>query len=88
MLEFIKVKSDEENCPARKSRKREDKDDSRIKTAPHQTPKMSDKKRSNQRTLSAIHLSKEKPSIILYREYARVHPSVHRGCGFVMARQG
>jgi hypothetical protein len=57
MLGLLKLKSGVKNCPARKSRKREDNDDSRIQTAPHQTPKMSGKKRANQRTLSAIHLS-------------------------------
>jgi hypothetical protein len=54
------LKPGPENDPAGKNGKRADEDDSREKTAHLQTPKMSDKKRASQRTLSAIYLSKDK----------------------------
>jgi len=46
MLELIKEKSDEKNCPARKSRKREDNDDFIKEIRPRQKPKRSSKKRA------------------------------------------
>jgi len=39
MLELIKGKNGEKNCPARKNRKREDSDDFRKEIAPLQTPR-------------------------------------------------
>ena len=60
MLEFIKVKSDEENCPARKSRKREDSGDFIKETALLQTPRRSRKNRQSQPILSSISLSLER----------------------------
>jgi hypothetical protein len=54
------AKAGPEIDPVEKSGKRADEDDSREKTAHLQTTKMSDKKRAIQRTLSAIHLSKDK----------------------------
>jgi len=60
MLELIKAKSDEKNCPARKSRKREDNDDFIKEIAPYRTPKRSSKKRQSQPILNSIRLSGEK----------------------------
>ena len=48
MREPIKAKSGEKKWRARKSRKREDNDDSRKTIAPHRTPKRSSKKRPSQ----------------------------------------
>jgi hypothetical protein len=60
MLEFIKAKSGEENCPARKSRKREGSGDFIKEIALLQTPRRSSKKRQSQPILNSIHLSGEK----------------------------
>jgi hypothetical protein len=57
MLELIKAKSDEKNCPAWKSRKREDKNDFIKEIALRQTPKRSRKKRQSQPILDLIHFS-------------------------------
>ena len=57
MPELIKAKSDEKNCPAWKSSKREDKNDFIKEIAPRQTPKRSSKKRQSQPILDLIHLS-------------------------------
>jgi hypothetical protein len=59
VLELIKGKNGEKNCPARKSRKREDSDDFRKEIAPLQTPGRSSKKRKSQRILNLIPLSGE-----------------------------
>jgi hypothetical protein len=59
MLELIKGKNGEKNCPARKSRKREDSDDFRKEMAPLQTPRRSSKKRQSQPILNLIPLSRE-----------------------------
>jgi hypothetical protein len=59
VLELIKGKNGEKNCPARKSRKREDSDDFRKEIAPLQTPRRSSKKRQSQRILNLIPLSGE-----------------------------
>jgi hypothetical protein len=59
MLELIKGKKGEKNCPARKSRKREDSDDFRKEIAPLQTPRRSSKKRQSQPILNLIPLSRE-----------------------------
>ena len=60
MLELIKAKNGEKNCPARKNREREDSDDFRKEIAPLQTPRRSSKKRQNQPILNLIPLSREK----------------------------
>jgi hypothetical protein len=60
MLEPIKAKGGEKNCPARKNRKREDSDDFIKEIAPLQTPRRSSKKRQSQPILNSIHLSGEK----------------------------
>jgi hypothetical protein len=60
MLELIKVKNGEKNCPARKNRTREDSDDFRKEIAPLQTPRRSSKKRQSQPILNLIPLSREK----------------------------
>ena len=60
MLELIKAKSGERNCPGRKSRKREDSDDFIKEIALLQTPRRSSKKRQNQPILNSIPLSREK----------------------------
>ena len=57
MLELIKAKNGEKNCPARKNRRREDNDDS-IKRL--QTPRRSNKKRKSQPILNSTPLSREK----------------------------
>jgi hypothetical protein len=57
MLELIKGKNGEKNCPARKNRKREDSDDFRKEIAPLQTPRRSSKKRQSQPILNLIPLS-------------------------------
>jgi hypothetical protein len=57
MLELIKAKSGEKNCPARKIRKREDSDDFIKEIAPLQTPRRSSKKRQSQPILNLIYLS-------------------------------
>jgi len=59
VLELIKGKNGEKNCPARKSRKREDSDDFRKEIAPLQTPRRSSKKRQSQPILNLIPLSRE-----------------------------
>jgi hypothetical protein len=59
VLELIKGKNGEKNCPARKSRKREDSDDFRKEIAPLQTPRRSSKKRQSQPILKLILLSRE-----------------------------
>ena len=60
MLEFIKAKNGEKNCPARKNRKREDNDDFIKEIVPLQTPRRSSKKRQSQPILNSIPLSGEK----------------------------
>jgi len=57
MLEPIRAKSGEKNWRARKSRKREDNDDSTKKIAPRRTPKRSSKKRPSQPIPDLICLS-------------------------------
>jgi len=60
MLELIKARNGEKNCPARKNRKREDNNDFIKEIAPLQTPGRSSKKRQNQPILNLIPLSREK----------------------------
>jgi hypothetical protein len=60
MLELIKAKNGEKNCPARKNREREDSDDFRKEIAPLQTPRRSSKKRQSQPILNSIPLSRGK----------------------------
>ena len=60
MLELIKARNGEKNCPARKNRKREDNNDFIKEIAPLQTPGRSSKKRQNQPILNSIPLSREK----------------------------
>ena len=60
MLELIKAKNGEKNCPARKNRKREDSDDFRKEIVLLQTPRRSSKKRQSQSILNSIPLSREK----------------------------
>jgi hypothetical protein len=57
MLEPIRAKSGEKNWRARKSRKREDSDDSIKKIAPRRIPKRSSKKRPSQPIPNLICLS-------------------------------
>jgi len=59
MLGLIKAKSGEKNCPARKSRKREDNADFTKEIAPRRTPKRSSKKRQSQPILNSIVLPPE-----------------------------
>ena len=61
MLGFIKAKSGEKNCPARKNRKGEDNDDFIIKEIVRlQTPRRSSKKRQSQPILNSTPLSRGK----------------------------
>ena len=60
MLEFIKEKNGEKNCPARRNRKREDSDDFRKEIALLQTPRRSSKERQSQAFPDSIPLSGEK----------------------------
>jgi hypothetical protein len=60
MLELIKAKSGGKNCPARKSREREDSDDFIKEIASLQTPRRSSKKRQSRPILNLIPLSREK----------------------------
>jgi hypothetical protein len=54
------VKSGEKNCPARKSRKREDNDDFIKEIVLLQTARRSSKKRQNQPILDSIHCNPSK----------------------------
>jgi hypothetical protein len=56
MLELIKAKNGEKNCPVRKNRKGEDSDDFRKEIASLQTPRRSSKKRQSQPILNSIPL--------------------------------
>jgi hypothetical protein len=60
MLELIKSKNGEKNCPARRNRKREDNDDFIKEIVRLQTPRRSRKKRQNQSILNSIPLSRER----------------------------
>ena len=60
MLELIKPKNGEKNCPARKNRKREDNDDFIKEIVRLQTPRRPSRKRQNQSILNLIPLSREK----------------------------
>ena len=60
MLELIKARNGEKNCPATKNRKREDNNDFIKEIAPLQTPGRSSKKRQNRPILNSIPLSREK----------------------------
>ena len=57
MLELIKAKNGEKNCPARKNRKREDNDDFIKEIVRLQTPRRSSKKRQSQPILNSAPLS-------------------------------
>ena len=60
MLELIKAKNSEKNCPARKNRKREDSSGFIKEIVPLQTPRRSSKKRQSQPILNSIPLSWER----------------------------
>jgi hypothetical protein len=60
MLELIKVKNGEKNCPARKNRMREGSDDFIKEISPLQVPRRSSKKRQSQPILDLTPLSREK----------------------------
>ena len=60
MLELIKAKSGEKNCPARKNRTREDSDDFIKEIVPLQTPRRSSKRRQNQPIPNLIPLFRER----------------------------
>jgi hypothetical protein len=60
MLELIKAKNGEKNCPVRKNREREDSDDFIKEITPLQTPRRSSKKKQSQPILNSIPLSREK----------------------------
>jgi len=60
MLELIKAKNGEKNCPARKNRRKEDNDDSIKEIIRLQTPRRSNKKRKSQPILNSTPLSWEK----------------------------
>ena len=66
MLELIKAKNGEKNCPARKNRKREDNDDFIKEIAPLQTPRRLSKKRQSQPILNSIPLSREKDFLFTF----------------------
>jgi len=54
MLELIKAKNGEKNCPARKNREREDSNDFIKEIVRLQTPRRSSKKRQSQPILNSI----------------------------------
>jgi hypothetical protein len=60
MLELIKAKNGEKNCPARKNRKREDNDDFIKEIVRLQTPRRSSKKRQSQPMFNSTPLSRKK----------------------------
>jgi hypothetical protein len=89
MLELIKGKNGERNCPATKNRKREDSDDFIKEITPLQTPRRSSKKRQSQPILNSIPpFPGKRLSILFYHEHYRAHPSPKGGCGFVRNGQG
>jgi hypothetical protein len=59
VLEFIKARNGEKNCPARRNRKREDSDDLRKEIALLQTSRRSSKERQSQPFPDLIPLSRE-----------------------------
>jgi hypothetical protein len=92
MLELIKAKSGEKNCPAKKNRKREESDDFIKEINPRQTPKRSkraSKKRQSQPILNSLRLSGGKDFLFsFYHERERTYPSGKGGCGSIMNWQG
>jgi len=91
VLELIKAKSGEKNCPARKSRKREDSDDFTKEIAPLQTPRRSSKKRPSQPILNSIRLSGGKDFLFSFSPLPQTlpsRPSGRGGGGFIMNGQG
>jgi hypothetical protein len=66
VLELIKAKNGKKNCPARKSRKREDSGDFIKEIVLLQTPRRSSKKRQSQSILDSIHLSGEKDFLFFF----------------------
>ena len=73
-LELIKAKSGEKNCPAKKSRKREESDDFIKEINPRQTPKRSkrsSKKRQSQPILNSLRLSEGKDFLFSFTTNAR-----------------
>jgi len=79
VLELIRLKNGEKNCPARKNRKREDSDDFRKEIAPLQTPRWSSKKRQRQPILNSIPLSREKGFLFSFTTNATEFTSQVRG---------
>ncbi len=74
MLELIKAKSGEKNCPAKKNRKREESDDFIKEINPRQTPKRSkrsSKKRQSQPILNSLRLSGGKDFLFSFTTNAR-----------------
>jgi hypothetical protein len=59
VLEIIKAKNGEKNCPARKNRKREDGDDSIKEIALLQMPRRSSRKRQSQPILNSTPVRKK-----------------------------
>ena len=77
MLELIKGKNGEKNCPARKNRKREDNDDFIKEIARLQRPRRSSKKRQSQPILNSTPpFPGIRLPILLCHEYYKVYPSV------------
>ena len=60
MVEHIKLKNAEKNCPVRKNRQRKDSNDFIKEIPPLQTPGRSSKKRQNQPIFNSIPLSRGK----------------------------
>jgi len=88
MLELIKGKNGEKNCPARKNRKREDSDDFRKEIAPLQTPRRSSKKRQSQPILNLIPFPGNKTSYSPLPRILQSLPLRKGGCGFIRNGQG
>jgi hypothetical protein len=89
MLELIKAKNGEKNCPARKSREREDSDDFIKEIAPLQTPRRSSKERQSRPILNSIPLSREKDILFSFTtNTTESTPSSKGGCGFIRNGQG
>jgi hypothetical protein len=88
MLDLIKAKSDEKNCPARKSRKREDSDDLIKEIALRRTPKGSRRKKKVSHPLTRYTFPRKTLIIVFRHEHERSHSSGKRGCIVIMNRQG
>jgi hypothetical protein len=89
MLELIKAKNGEKNCPGRKNRKREDNDDFIRENAPLQKPRRSSKKRQSEPILNSMPLSREKDILFSFTtNTTESTPSSKGGCGFIRSGQG